>query len=245
MARVGARRVARAKTTSGIGGNSSISNVIGVVITPVLAALLIGSQVHITPESILGIIGQLVVPFVAGQLLHRRIGNWLVLLAVVMSLFAGAGKVFRLPRADRIVLFFCGSKKSQVSGLPMTFLLFPATEVGIMVLPLMVFHLTQLLVCAVIALAIAAMVLTGYRMWWKRRPTRGGLPSLLDTTTGHQCFVYAIALAAALGVGLFMPLLGISLAVFVVVDILLAFRARREAPPTARTTPAGAGTTLD
>lgn len=293
MARVGARRVARAKTTSGIGGNSSILNVIGVVITPVLAALLIGSQVHITPESILGIIGQLVVPFVAGQLLHRRIGNWLgrhrilvsivdqgsvllvvyvafstgvtqglwtvvppaqlltvvgvsvVLLAVVMSLFAGAGKVFRLPRADRIVLFFCGSKKSQVSRLPMTFLLFPAMEVGIMVLPLMVFHLTQLLVCAVIALAIAAMVLTGYRMWWKRRPTRGGLPSLLDTTTGHQCFVYAIALAAALGVGLFMPLLGISLAVFVVVDILLAFRARREAPPTARTTPAGAGTTLD
>ncbi|WP_295648476.1 bile acid:sodium symporter family protein [uncultured Dietzia sp.] len=179
--------------------SASISNVLGVVITPVLAALLIGSQVHITPESILGIIGQLVVPFVAGQLLHRRIGAWLgrhrilvsivdqgsvllvvyvafstgvtqglwtvvppaqlltvlgvsvILLAVVMSLFAGAGKVFSLPRADRVVLFFCGSKKSQVSGLPMAFLLFPPAQVGIMVLPLMVFHLIQLLVCAVIA----------------------------------------------------------------------------------------------
>lgn len=179
--------------------SASISNVLGVVITPVLAALLIGSQVHITPESILGIFGQLVVPFVAGQLLHRHIGDWLgrhrvlvsivdqgsvllvvyvafstgvtqglwtvvppaqlltvvgvsvLLLAVVMALFAGAGKVFRLPRADRIVLFFCGSKKSQVSGLPMAFLLFPAAEVGIMVLPLMIFHLIQLLVCAVIA----------------------------------------------------------------------------------------------
>ena len=174
--------------------SASISNVLGVIITPLLAALLIGSQVHITPESILGIVGQLIVPFVAGQLLHRRIGDWLarnkvlvsivdqgsvllvvyvafstgvtqglwtvvppvqlltvVLLAVVMALFAGVGAASGLPRADKIVLFFCGSKKSQVSGLPMAFLLFPAAEVGVMVLPLMVFHLIQLLVCAVIA----------------------------------------------------------------------------------------------
>ena len=179
--------------------SASISNVLGVIITPLLAALLIGSQVHITTESILGIVGQLIVPFVAGQLLHRRIGDWLarnrvlvsivdqgsvllvvyvafstgvtqglwtvvppvqlltvvgvsvVLLAVVMALFAGVGAASKLPRADRIVLFFCGSKKSQVSGLPMAFLLFPAAEVGIMVLPLMIFHLIQLLVCAVIA----------------------------------------------------------------------------------------------
>src|SRR5699024_5579625 len=66
--------------------SASISNVLGVVITPVLAALLIGSQVHITPESILGIFGQLVVPFVAGQLLHRHIGEWLGRHRVLVSI---------------------------------------------------------------------------------------------------------------------------------------------------------------
>ncbi|HJA61958.1 MAG TPA: bile acid:sodium symporter, partial [Candidatus Brevibacterium intestinavium] len=34
---------------------------------------------------------------------------------------------------------------------PMAFLLFPAEDVGVYVLPLMIFHIIQLLVCAVIA----------------------------------------------------------------------------------------------
>lgn len=62
-------------------------------------------------------------------------------------------------------------------------------------------------------------------MWWKRRPTRGGLPAPLGKTTGLSWQVYAIATAVAVGLGLFMPLLGGSLVVFVVVDILLARRA--------------------
>src|SRR5699024_1721951 len=74
-----------------------------------------------------------------------------VLLALVLGIFIGLGRVFRFDRADRIVLLFCGSKKSQVSGLPMAFLLFPAEDVGVYVLPLMIFHIIQLLVCAVIA----------------------------------------------------------------------------------------------
>ena len=179
--------------------SASISNVLGVALTPLLAAILLGSTVEITTESLLGIFGQLVVPFVAGQLLHKRIGPWLkehhrivsvvdqssvllvvyaafsigvtqglwqvvpptqllvviavscVLLAVVLALFTGLGRLLRLDRADRIVLMFCGSKKSQVSGLPMAILLFPSEQVGMYVLPLMIFHLIQLLVCAVIA----------------------------------------------------------------------------------------------
>lgn len=184
--------------------SASISNVLGVIITPLLAALVLGSAVHITAQSILGIVGQLVIPFVAGQVLHRWVGPWLkehrkivsvvdqgsvllvvyvafstgvtqglwtavppvelikvvvvstLLLVVVMALFAAAGRVLRLDLPDRIVLFFCGSKKSQVSGLPMAFLLFPAHQVGTYVLPLMVFHLIQLLVCAVIARRLGA-----------------------------------------------------------------------------------------
>lgn len=179
--------------------SASVSNVLGVVLTPLLAAFLLGSAVEITPESLLGIFGQLVVPFVAGQLLHRRVGPWLkehsrvvsvvdqgsvllvvyaafsvgvtqglwqvvpptqllmvvlvscVLLAIVLALFTGLGHVLRMERADRIVLMFCGSKKSQVSGLPMAILLFPSEQVGMYVLPLMIFHLIQLFVCAVIA----------------------------------------------------------------------------------------------
>lgn len=179
--------------------SASISNVLGVVLTPLLAGMLLGSSVHITPQSLLGIFGELVVPFVTGQLLHKRMsgflarhrrlvsfvdqgsvllvvyaafsisvtqGLWTVvpptqllvvigvaaaLLAVVLTLFFGLGRVMQLAREDAIVLLFCGSKKSQVSGLPMATLLFPAAQVGMYVLPLMIFHIIQLLVCAVLA----------------------------------------------------------------------------------------------
>jgi sodium/bile acid cotransporter 7 len=49
------------------------------------------------------------------------------------------------------VLLFCGSKKSLASGLPMALVLFPAATVGLIMLPLMIFHQIQLFVCAVIA----------------------------------------------------------------------------------------------
>jgi solute carrier family 10 (sodium/bile acid cotransporter), member 7 len=46
---------------------------------------------------------------------------------------------------------FCGSKKSLAAGLPMALVFFPAATVGVIMLPLMVFHQTQLVVCSVIA----------------------------------------------------------------------------------------------
>src|SRR5699024_2549675 len=52
--------------------SASVSNVLGVIVTPLLAAALLGSQVEVTPQSILEIIGELVIPFIAGQLLHRH-----------------------------------------------------------------------------------------------------------------------------------------------------------------------------
>jgi sodium/bile acid cotransporter 7 len=50
-----------------------------------------------------------------------------------------------------LVLLFCGSKKSLASGLPMANILFAGRPVGLIVLPLMLFHQIQLVVCAVIA----------------------------------------------------------------------------------------------
>ena len=74
------------------------------------------------------------------------------LLALVMALSLGLSRLFGFARADEIVILFCGSKKSLASGVPMAGVLFPAAVVGTAILPLMVFHQIQLLVCAEIAL---------------------------------------------------------------------------------------------
>ena len=54
-------------------------------------------------------------------------------------------------QADEITVVFCGSKKSLASGVPMASVLFPAALVGVVILPLMLFHQLQLIVCAIIA----------------------------------------------------------------------------------------------
>ena len=54
-------------------------------------------------------------------------------------------------RIDEIVIVFCGSKKSLASGVPMAGVLFPLAQVGMVVLPLMLFHQIQLMVCAWLA----------------------------------------------------------------------------------------------
>ena len=74
-----------------------------------------------------------------------------VVLAVVLTFTSVLGKKLGFSRADRVVLLMCGSKKSLASGVPMATVLLPAASVGIMVLPLMIFHQIQLIVCAVIA----------------------------------------------------------------------------------------------
>jgi sodium/bile acid cotransporter 7 len=52
---------------------------------------------------------------------------------------------------EEIAIVFCGSKKSMASGLPMANILFPGHAVGLIVLPLMIFHQVQLFVCATLA----------------------------------------------------------------------------------------------
>ena len=59
-------------------------------------------------------------------------------------------------REDEIAIVFCGSKKSLASGVPMAGVLFPAATVGPMIVPLMIFHQMQLMVCAVLARRYAA-----------------------------------------------------------------------------------------
>jgi solute carrier family 10 (sodium/bile acid cotransporter), member 7 len=77
------------------------------------------------------------------------------LLASVIAILTCASRQLGFSRADEITIVFCGSKKSLVSGLPIATLLF-AGHVGLVVIPLMVFHQIQLMVCASLARRYAA-----------------------------------------------------------------------------------------
>jgi solute carrier family 10 (sodium/bile acid cotransporter), member 7 len=73
------------------------------------------------------------------------------LLAAVLSLTTLAARLLGLSRANEIALVFCGSKKSLASGLPMATVLLAGRPVGLIVLPLMLFHQIQLMACAALA----------------------------------------------------------------------------------------------
>jgi sodium/bile acid cotransporter 7 len=72
-------------------------------------------------------------------------------LGVVLAVTAVVPRWLGFSREDRITILFCGSKKSLASGLPMAGVLFAGTGVGLLVLPLMLFHQIQLMVCAWLA----------------------------------------------------------------------------------------------
>jgi sodium/bile acid cotransporter 7 len=177
----------------------SFSSLVGIVVTPLLAATLLGSTGGgFSLDSLVEIVLQLLVPFLAGQLLRRWIGTFVtrhkkvlglvdrgsillvvytafsegmvegiwhqvgparlggllvveaVLLAVMLALTWYGGKALGFDREDRITIQFAGSKKSLAAGLPMASVLFGA-QASLAVLPLMLFHQMQLMVCAVIA----------------------------------------------------------------------------------------------
>lgn len=75
----------------------------------------------------------------------------LVLLAIVIAVNVFVARRCGFNKADEITIVFCGSKKSLANGIPMANILFPTSILGIMVLPLMIFHQIQLMVCAVLA----------------------------------------------------------------------------------------------
>lgn len=74
-----------------------------------------------------------------------------VLLAAVLAITSVGGRLFGFSREDRITAVFCGSKKSLASGVPMASVIFAGQSIGAIVLPLMLFHQIQLMVCAWLA----------------------------------------------------------------------------------------------
>lgn len=211
--------------TSIAGGNvpaaicsASASNLFGVFLTPLIVTILMkatGEGLSFL-HAVQGIVLQILVPFVAGQIARRWIGAWVqrhrivvrfvdqgsilmvvygafseavvnglwqqiplasllwlfvvsaILLAVIMVVLWVLTGIMGFTRPDRITIVFCGSKKSLASGVPIANVLFPAALVGPMVLPLMVFHQIQLMVCATLA-----------RRWgaWSAREEKKNLPA--------------------------------------------------------------------
>jgi sodium/bile acid cotransporter 7 len=75
----------------------------------------------------------------------------LVVVALALAITMSGSAALGFNREDRIAIVFCGSKKSLASGVPMAGVLFPAASVGVMIVPLMLFHQMQLMACAMLA----------------------------------------------------------------------------------------------
>lgn len=74
-----------------------------------------------------------------------------LLLAAVLAITGIGGRLCGFSHEDRITAVFCGSKKSLASGVPMASVIFAGQSIGAIVLPLMLFHQIQLMVCAWLA----------------------------------------------------------------------------------------------
>jgi sodium/bile acid cotransporter 7 len=183
-------------------GSASLSSIVGILVTPLLAQLLMGAGASSGAQaldSILKVAGQLLLPFAAGHFLRPVIGGFvdrhkalvgrvdrgsilflvytvfsaavveglwhktdlhdliaalligLVMLAIVLTATLWAPRALGWAREDEIVWRFCGSKKSLVAGVPLAAAIFPPAQVGMLLLPLMIFHQAQLMVCSVMA----------------------------------------------------------------------------------------------
>ncbi len=184
--------------------SASVSNLAGVVITPVLVGLMLSTHGGFSASAVEDIALQLLVPFLLGQLARPLIGAWLerhkrltgvvdrgsillvvytafsesvvaglwhqvdagqlalllaadaVLLAAVLVATTVLSRLAGFSKPDEIAIVFCGSKKSMATGLPMANILFAGRSVGLLVLPVMLFHQIQLMACAALAQRYAA-----------------------------------------------------------------------------------------
>jgi sodium/bile acid cotransporter 7 len=202
---IGFTVIARGNVAAAVAA-ASASNLLGILLTPILVGLLLHAKGAVSASSAWAIVLQLLVPFLAGQVLRRWIGGFVtrhatllqridrgsillvvytafssavvegvwsqidgldlfrllvlcsVLLAAVLGATWLAARTLGFSKPDEIAIVFCGSKKSLASGIPMAKVLFASHAVGAIVLPLMLFHQIQLMVCAVLAQRYAKRV---------------------------------------------------------------------------------------
>jgi uncharacterized iron-regulated membrane protein/deferrochelatase/peroxidase EfeB len=99
----------------------------------------------------------------------------------------------------------------------------------------LLFGLANQVILAAAMIALIAVIVWGYRMWWQRRP-KGGLVGRPYPSGGLRRLPWALIafiIAVAAGVGWCFPLLGISLAAFIVVDVAIGWWWRYRGTPEA------------
>lgn len=95
------------------------------------------------------------------------VGICAALFALVMVVMSRTADALKFSREDRIAAMFCGSKKTLASGVPMAKLIFGAHPgLGLILLPIMIYHPLQLVVCGVLA-----------QRWGKQAPAMPVPPS--------------------------------------------------------------------
>nr|WP_231366304.1 PepSY-associated TM helix domain-containing protein [Zhihengliuella flava] len=95
------------------------------------------------------------------------------------------------------------------------------------------FGLANEVVLAGLALSFVALVILGYALWIKRGASGPGRAPRAGALTRAPWWGLVLVLGAAAGIGVFLPLFGLSLAAFVVVDGVLAWAPwRRDRRPT-------------
>jgi solute carrier family 10 (sodium/bile acid cotransporter), member 7 len=88
----------------------------------------------------------------------------LALFFLVYGIIKGISKLLNLTWHDKITAVFCGSKKSLVHGTVMSKVLFPdANVVGIILLPIMLYHALQLVMVSILAQASARKAALGLK----------------------------------------------------------------------------------
>lgn len=76
----------------------------------------------------------------------------MLLFGLIYTLGLGISKVLGFNRDDRIAFLFCGSKKSLAMGVPLAPVIFAGMpDIGLIIVPIMVFHFFQLVVVSGIA----------------------------------------------------------------------------------------------
>ncbi|WP_300011597.1 PepSY domain-containing protein [Pseudonocardia sp.] len=111
-------------------------------------------------------------------------------------------------------------------------LLAQLTTIGILAHTGTLFGLANQLAMTAMALGVLAMGFWGYRMWWLRRPTRGGPPRPLEARGVLRSTPQPVLFGVVLGVVLtawLLPILGVSLALFLAADTAVGARRRRRA----------------
>jgi sodium/bile acid cotransporter 7 len=83
-----------------------------------------------------------------------------LLLAIGLLATVTGGRALSLCSADEVAAVFCGSQKSLVVGVPMASALAGGASIGPLLLPIMIYHPMQLVVCASLARKYASASVT-------------------------------------------------------------------------------------